>query len=118
MHEKVFQLPKRTCSKCNSFWTEENVTVNKKIKSHHDATACYIYEKKFAKDKNYRKVRGYCHYTGKNKGTTHSICNVRFILSNGSIYNYHFIIKVLAKEFKDPFECLGEYKIFSVLMEK
>ena len=28
---------------------------------------------------------------------------------NGSSYDYHFIIKQLAKEFKGQFECLGEY---------
>ena len=27
---------------------------------------------------------------------------------NGSTYDYHFIIKELAKNFKDKFECLGE----------
>ena len=49
---------------------EENVTVNKKqLKSHHSETACYIcgkrFPKKFAKDKNYQKVRDHCHFTGK-----------------------------------------------------
>ena len=40
----------------------------------------------------------------------------------GSTYDYHFIIKKLAKEFKDQFECLGEntekYITFSVPIEK
>ena len=40
----------------------------------------------------------------------------------GSYYDYHFIIKVLAKEFKKQFTCLGEstekYITFAVLMEK
>ena len=29
---------------------------------------------------------------------------------NGSNYDYHFIIKDLAKEFEEEFECLGENK--------
>ena len=37
---------------------------------------------------------------------------------NGSTYNYHFVIKKLAEEFKGEFECLGEitekYITFSV----
>ena len=41
---------------------------------------------------------------------------------NGSTYDYHFIIKELAKEFKGNFECLGEntekYITFSVSIKK
>ena len=41
---------------------------------------------------------------------------------NGSTYDYHFIIKELAKEFKGNFECLGEntekYITFSVTIKK
>ena len=41
---------------------------------------------------------------------------------NGSIYDYHFIIKELVKKFKDNFECLGEntgkYITFSVPIKK
>ena len=43
------------------------------------------------------------------------ICNLRYkkskeipaVFHNGSTYDYHFIIKQLAKEFKCQFECLG-----------
>ena len=71
--------------------------------------------KKFAKDKNY-KVSDYCHYTGKYRGETHSICILRLnvpneipiVLHNESNYDYHFIIKDLANEFEGQFECLGE----------
>ena len=38
--------------------------------------------KKFANDKNYRKVRDHCHYTGKYRGATHSIRNLRFNVPN------------------------------------
>ena len=44
------------------------------------------------------------------------------VFHNSSNYDYHFIIKELAKEFEGQFKCLGEitekYKTFSVLIEK
>ena len=44
------------------------------------------------------------------------------VFHNGSTYDYHFIIKELAKEFEDNFECLGEntekYITFSVPIKK
>ena len=43
-------------------------------------------------------------------------------IHNGSKYDYHFIIKELAEEFKGEFECLGEntekYISFSVPIKK
>ena len=60
----------------------------------------------------------------------HSICNLRYkaqreipvVIYNGSNYDYHFIIKELAEEFKGKFECLGEntekYITFSVPIKK
>ena len=77
-----------------------------------------------------QKVRDHRHYTGKYKGAAHSICNLRYIIPkkilvvfhNGSTYDYHFIIKQLAREFKYYLECLGEntekYIAFSVLVKK
>ena len=54
----------------------------KELKLHQDATACYIcgktFLKKFAKDKNYKKVRDHYHFTGKYRGIAHSICNSKF----------------------------------------
>ena len=70
------------------------------------------------------------HYTGKYRGAAHSICNLRYkvpkeipvVFHNGSKYDYHFIIKQLAKEFKGNFDCLGEntekYITFSVPIKK
>ena len=70
---------------------------------------CYICEKEFCTDdddnKQYQKVRDHCHYTEKFRGTAHSICNIRYktpkeipvVFHNGSIYDYYFIIKQLAK---------------------
>ena len=50
------------------------------------------------------------------RGATHSICNLRYKvphkihvkIHNGSKYDYHFIIRELAEEFKGQYECLGE----------
>ena len=83
------------------------------------AQKCYICLKEFTKnndDKKNYKARDHCHYTGKYKGTVHSICNLRYnklreisvIAHNASTYDYHLIIKELAKEFEGSFECLGE----------
>ena len=60
------------------------------------------------KDKKYCKVGNYCHYTGKNRGALHSIFileysvpkNVPIVFHNRSNYDYHFVIKDLAEEFK------------------
>ena len=83
----------------------------------------YIRKKEFCGDKNqkmkfklYKKVRDDCHYTGKFRGTAHSICNLNYKvpqeiplkIHNGSKYDYHFIIKELAEEFKGEFESLEE----------
>ena len=62
------------------------------------------------------QVRDHCHYTGKHRGGAHSKCNLNYnivkevpvMFHNGSVYDYHFIIKYLAKEFKGNFEYLGE----------
>ena len=66
--------------------------------------------------KLYHKVRDHCHYTKKFGGVAHSICNLRYktpkeipiVLHNGCTYDYHFIIKQLAKECDGQFEYLVE----------
>ena len=63
-----------------------------------------------------QKVRDHCHYTGKYRGAAHNNCNLNYktpkeipvVFHNGSRYDYHFIIKQLARKFKGIFECLGE----------
>ena len=63
-----------------------------------------------------RKVRNHCHYTGKYRGAPHSKFNLNYkivkeipvLFHNGSIYDYHFIIKYLARESEGNLECLGE----------
>ena len=68
------------------------------------------------KDKKDRKVKDHCHYTGEYRVAAHSICNLKrsvpknisIVFNNGSSYDYHFIIKQLAENFKKQFTCLGE----------
>ena len=54
----------------------------KEIKLHQNVMTCYIcgkrFTKKFAKDKNYWKVRDHWNFTGKYRGAVLSICNLRF----------------------------------------
>ena len=107
---------------------------NKEIKSYDKQRICYVCEKKFCDDKNkkkeydlYHKVRDHCHYAG---GAAHNICNLKYhvpktipiVFHNGSAYDYHFVVKKLAEEFKREFECLREntekYVTFSVPLKK
>ena len=93
----------------------------------------YICKERFSTDtdnKKYHKVRGHCHYPGKYRDPAHNICNLRcktpketsVVFYNDSMYDYHFIIKELAEEFKGQFECLGEntekYVTFLVPIKK
>ena len=95
----------------------------KEKEAHENQNICYICEQEFCMDENNKKefklnqkVRDHCHYTGKYRGAAHSICNLRYkipkeipvVFHNGSTYDYHFIIKQLAKELKGNVECLGE----------
>ena len=93
-------------------------------------------KKKFSTDKNdkntfeiYQKVRDHCHYTEKFGGTVCSICNLRnkiskeiSIVAHNPTDEHHFVIKQLAKEFDDQFECLRENRKkichFSVSIKK
>ena len=93
---------------------------------------CYICKKVFSTNYNNKKykVKDHCHYTGKYRGATYDICNLRYkipkeipiVFHNGFTYDYHFIIKELAKEFGGEFECLGEntekHITFSVPIKK
>ena len=92
---------------------------------------CYVCKKEFDNnDKKHYKVRDHCHCTGKYRGAAHNMCNLRYkvpreilvVFHNGSIYDYHPIIKELVKEFDGNFEWLGEntekYITFSALIKK
>ena len=75
-------------------------------------------------------MRDHNHYTGYYRGAAHNICNLRsriqreipVVIHNGSAYDYHFIIKELAEEFKGNIDYLGEntekYITFSVPLKK
>ena len=104
--------------------TEEKIHYN-------EQEICYICKKEFdTRDKKLHKVRDHCYYTGKYRGAAHNLCNLRYKIlkeipvafHNGSIYDYHFIIKELVKEFDGSFDCLGEntekYITFSVPIKK
>ena len=110
---------------------------DKEKETHENQKIFYICEQEFCTDENNKKefklkqkVRDHCHYTGKYRGAAHSICNLNYkipkeipvVFHNGSTYDYHFIIKQLAREFKGYFHCLGEntekYITFSVPIKK
>ena len=109
---------------------------NEEKESYENQQICHICEEEFCINKNKKefkkkqKVRDHDHCTGKYRGAAHSICNLRYkvpkeipvVFHNGSTYDYHFIIKQLAKEFKGNFDCLGEntekYITFSVPTKK
>ena len=107
------------------------LTIKEKI-HYNEQEICYICKKEFDNnDKKHYKIKDHCHYTGKYRGAAHNICNLRYkvpreipiVFHNGSIYDYHFIIKELVKEFDGNFEYLGEnteniYNIFSANKEK
>ena len=102
------------------------------LKSNQDAKLRNICGKRvlqnLSKSINYRKIRDHCHYAEKYRGGAHSI--LKFNVPNEipigfhhrSNYDYHFIIKELANEFKGQFECLEEdtekCKTFSVPVGK
>ena len=106
------------------------LTIKEKI-CYNEQEICYICKKEFDNnDKKHYKVRDHCHYTGKYRGAAHNIYNLRYkvpreipvIFHNDSIYDYHFIIKELVKEFDGNFKCLGEntekYITFSAPIKK
>ena len=110
---------------------------NKENKSYKEQKVCLICQKKFCYEENekskfelYHKVKDHCHQTGTFRGAAHSIYNLSYklpktipvVIHNGSTYDYYFLIKELAEEFKGQFKCLGEntekYIIFSVPIKK
>ena len=95
---------------------------------------CYIskekFDDKYVKDKKYWNVIDYYHYTEEYTAAAQSTCNLKYSLReqipiafhSGSSYDYHFIIKELAEEFKKQFTCLGKstkkYITFTLPIEK
>ena len=116
---------KKICIKIVNYEQKEMIPLTDKEKEYYEKQEkCYIYQKKFCKNKKeektyklYKKVRDHCHFTGKFRGAAHAICNLRYRIPyeipvkfhNSSNYGYHHIIKELAEEFKEgDFECLAE----------
>ena len=68
-------------------WKQNNMdplTDNEK-KYYDNQERCYICNKRFCYNKEdeekyklYKKVRDHCHFTGKFRGATHAICNLRY----------------------------------------
>ena len=119
---------KRTCKKHNSFQEEKNAVFNtKRIKSTERCKNMLSLWKIFH-DKNYRKVSDHFDYTGKYRGETCSICNLKLkvpneiqvLFHNSSKYNFHLIIKELAIDCQ--FDCIAEnsekYKTFPIAIKK
>ena len=99
----------------------------KEEKKHNKQKVCHISRIEFNTDdtdKKYHKVKDHCHYNGKCRGAAHDICNLRYkilkeipvVFHNGSTYDYHFIIKVLAEEFEGGSECLSENTEKNILL--
>ena len=145
LENKQTYYSKRDCMKrfCNDLKEHISRIINYETKpmialteeeqeSYKNQELCHICEKEFCtyNNKEMRKVRDHCHYTGKHRGAAHSKCTLEYkivkeipvLFHNGSVYDYHFIIKYLAREFKGNSECLGEntekYISFTVQFKK
>ena len=75
-------------------------------KANKDQKVCYIFKRAFSSDDDkYYKIKNHCYYPGRYLGAAHAVCNkkckipkeIPVVFHNGSTYDYHFIIKVLAK---------------------
>ena len=102
----------------------------KERKAHRGQKICYICKRVFSSDDDkYYKIKDHRYYTGRYLGVADVVCSkkckipkeIPVVFHNGYAYDYHFIIKELAKQFKGKFECLGEniekYITFSVPIE-
>ena len=70
------------------------------------ATSCWICgEYTSDNDKNLKKVRDHCHYTGRYRGAAHNKCNLRLredktipvLFHNGKGYDFHLFVKDLGR---------------------
>ena len=114
---------------------EPMIALTEEKESYKNQQLCHICEKELCTDNNNDGCKklffiiDYCHYTGKYRGA-HSKCNFEYaivkeipvLFHNGSVYDYHFIIKYLVREFEGYFECLSEntekYISFTVPFKK
>ena len=112
--EKIMNIKEKTM----------DLLTEQEIIAHDNAKICHICEKCFNEDNII--IRDTCHYTGKYRGPAHNARNLQYRVSqkipvvfhNGSRYDFHLVIKQLAKDFDGPFNCLGEntekYITFSI----
>ena len=118
--EKLCKKLKEHSMKIVKYKEKEMIPLNdEENKSYEEQEACNICEEFCTNedDKNYKnrkKVKDHCHYTGKFRGAAHSICNLKYkalqgtpIVIHNASYDTQFIIKQLAKEFKDKLDCIG-----------
>ena len=108
---------------------------NEENRSYKEQEVCHICKKKLCMDEhdeNYkkrRKVKDHCHYIGKIRGAAHRDCDLKHkvpkdipIITHYASYDTHFIINILAEEFKGDLDCIGEnmekYITFSVPIKK
>ena len=85
---------------------KNKLLTNEQQESYEKAKICYIcqekFDNKYLEDKNYCKVRDNYHYTGENRGASHSICDLKcnvpkkipIVPHNGYNYDYQFIKKI------------------------
>ena len=90
--KKLCENLKERVTRIISYEKKEMIPLTKKEKKKHkNQNKCYICKEGFSTDdddKKLHKVRDHCHYTGKYRGTAHSICNL--------IYNTPREISVIA----------------------
>ena len=92
-------------TKIINYKKKEMIPLKKEEKKHNKQEVCHICKKRFSTDDNnktYHKVRYHCHYTGKYRGAGHILRykipkEIPVVLHNVSTYDYHLIIKELAK---------------------
>ena len=130
MKEFCESLREHTTKIINFIKKKIKLLAKEQQKSYENKNIFYIYKEKceneYLKDKRYGKVRDHCHYTGEYRGQAHIICNLKDSvpkkIHNRSNYDYYFIIRTFAEEFKKRFTCLEEktekYIIFTVPIEK
>ena len=81
--KKFCEVLREHAIKIISFNKKKNEVLTKEQqKSYENTKICYIckekFQNKYLKDKKYRKFRDHCHYIGKYRGATHSICNLKY----------------------------------------
>ena len=101
-------------TKIINYEKKERIPLTKEEKKmHNEQKICRICKKRFSTDDNNKKYH---------KIKDHSKDQIPVVFHNGSTYDYHFMIKELAKEFEGEFDCLGEniekYITFSVPIKK